>query len=62
MSERDLRKFKNRQKMAEGFRKDSGHGMYCAILAIIETLKKNMRLVENAKKYLWVHRLYFSRC
>ena len=35
--------------MAEGFRKDSGHGMYCAILAIIETLKKNMRLVENAK-------------
>ena len=62
MSERDLRKFKNRQKMAEGFRKDSGHGMYCAILAIIETLKKNMWLVENAKKYLWVHRLYFSRC
>ena len=30
MSERDLRKVKNRQKMA-GFRKDCGHEMYCAI-------------------------------
>ncbi len=51
MSERDLRKVKNRQKMAGGFRKDSGHEMYCAILAIIETLKKrNMGLIENVKK------------
>ena len=51
MSERDLRKVKNRQKMAGGFRKDSGHEMYCAILTIIETLKRrNMGLVENAKK------------
>ncbi len=32
ISERDLRKVKNRQKMAGGFRKDSGHEMYCAIL------------------------------
>ena len=31
MSERDLRKVKNRQKMAGGFREDSGHEMYCAI-------------------------------
>ena len=37
--------------MAGGFRKDSGHEMYCAILTIIETLKRrNMGLVENAKK------------
>lgn len=51
MSERGLRKVKNRQKMAGGFRKDSGHKMYCAILTIIETLKRrNMGLVENAKK------------
>ena len=51
MSERDMRKVKNRQKMAGGFRKDSGHEMYCAILTIIETLKRrNMGLVENAKK------------
>ena len=31
MSEHDLRKVKNRQKMAGGCRKDSGHEMYCAI-------------------------------
>ena len=51
MSERDLRKVKNRQKMAGGFRKDSEHEMYCAILTIIETLKRrNMGLIENVKK------------
>lgn len=51
MSERDLRKVKNRQKMAGGFRKDSGHEMYCAILTIIETLKRrNMGFIENVKK------------
>ena len=51
MSERDLRKVKNRQKMAGGFRKDSGHEMYCSILTIIETLKRrNMGLIENVKK------------
>lgn len=51
MSERDLRKAKNRQKMAGGFRKDSGHEMYCAILTIIETLKRRkMGLLENIKR------------
>lgn len=51
ISERDLRKAKNRQKMAGGFRKESGHEMYCAILTIIETLKKRkMGLIENLKK------------
>ena len=51
MSERDLRKVKNRQNMAGGFCKDSGHEMYCAILTIIETLKRrNMALIENIKK------------
>lgn len=51
ISERDLRKAKNRQKMAGGFRKDSGHEMYCSILTIIETLKKReMGLIENIKK------------
>lgn len=51
MSERDLRKAKNRQKMAGGFRKDSGHEMYCSILTIIETLKRRkMGLIENIKK------------
>ncbi len=48
--ERDLRKAKNRQKMAGGFRKESGHRMYCSILTIIETLKRrNMGIIENIK-------------
>lgn len=51
ISERDLRKAKNRQKMAGGFRKDSGHEMYCSILTIIETLKRRkMGIIENIKK------------
>ena len=51
MSERDLRKAKNRQKMAGGFRKESGNEMYCAILTIVETLKRRkMGLIENLKK------------
>lgn len=50
MSERDLRKAKNRQKMAGGFRKTSGHEMYCCILTIIETLKRRkMGIFENIK-------------
>lgn len=50
MSERDLRKAKNRQKMAGGFRKTSGHEMYCRILTIIETLKRRkMAVFENIK-------------
>lgn len=51
MSERDLRKAKNRQKMAGGFRKESGQAMYCNILTIIETLKRrDMGILENIKK------------
>lgn len=51
ISERDLRKVKNRQKMSGGFRKDSGHKMYCSILTIIETLKRRkMMMLENIRK------------
>lgn len=51
MSERDLRKVKNREKMAGGFRKESGSEMYCRILTIIETLKRRkMGMIENLKK------------
>lgn len=51
ISERDLRKTKNRQKMTEGFRKESGNEMYCSILTIVETLKRrNMGMIENIKK------------
>ena len=41
MSERDLRKCKNRQKMSGGFRKSKGHEMYCTIMSVIETSKRN---------------------
>lgn len=40
MSERDLRKCKNRQKMAGGFRLMRGMEMYCSILSFIETVKR----------------------
>lgn len=51
ISERDLRKAKNRQKMAGGFRKENGHKMYCSIMTIIETLKKRkMGITENIKR------------
>lgn len=51
MSERDLRKAENRQKMAGGFRKESGNEMYCAILSIVETLKRRkMGIIENIRK------------
>ena len=48
-----MRKAKNRQKMAGGFRKESGQKMYCSIMSIIETLKKRkMGLIENIKRLL----------
>ncbi len=51
MSERDLRKAKNRQKMSGGFRKSSGHEMYCNILTVIETLKRrDMKIIENIRQ------------
>ena len=51
ISERDLRKAKNRQKMAGGFRKESGNEMYCSIMTVVETLKKRkMGIIENIKK------------
>lgn len=50
ISERDLRKAKNRQKMAGGFRKESGNEMYCSIMTVIETLKKRkMGIIKNIK-------------
>ena len=51
ISERDLRKVKNRQKMAGGFRKKQGKETYCRILSIVETLKRRkMNLMENIKQ------------
>ena len=48
MSERDLRKCKNRQKMAGGFRKNTGVQMYCAIMSVVETAKRrNMNILQT---------------
>lgn len=40
MSERDLRKCKNRQKMSGGFRTKKGKKIFCSILTITETCKR----------------------
>lgn len=51
MSERDLRKSKNRQKMSGGFRKSSGSEMYCVIMSVIETCKRRaMPSFETIRK------------
>jgi len=48
MSERDLRKCKNRQKISGGFRKQSGNEMYCNIMSVVETCKrKEMKIFES---------------
>ena len=53
MSERDLRKVKNRQKMSGGFRKWTGQEMYCRSLSVVETLKRRgMNLLENIRLIL----------
>lgn len=40
LSERDLRKCKNRQKMSGGFRTYDGMDIFCIILSVIETAKR----------------------
>lgn len=47
LSERDLRKCKNRQKMSGGFRTQDGCSMFCDILSVIETAKRqSMNIFE----------------
>ena len=45
MSERDLRKCKNRQKMAGGFRSETGLEMYCRLMSFTETCKRHGKSV-----------------
>jgi len=60
ISEKDLRKGKNRQKMAGGFRKQSGSEMYCIILSVIEICKrKGMPLFDNIIKIFKGNTGYF---
>ena len=40
MSERDLRKCKNKQKISGGFRSEKGKERYCNIMSVIETCKR----------------------
>lgn len=40
LSERDLRKCKNRQKISRGFRNPNGNNCYCIVLSITETAKR----------------------
>ena len=50
VSERDLRKCKNRQKMSGGFRDVDGCKMYCKIISVIETWKRERKnLLEQIR-------------
>ncbi len=48
MSERDLRKCKNREKMAGGFRNEKGKEMYCRGLSVIETVKRRKQNIFDS--------------
>ncbi len=48
MSERDLRKCKNREKMSGGFRSMKGMAMYCSIMSVIETVKRRSMNVYHS--------------
>ena len=50
MSERDLRKCKNRQKMSGGFRTEAGKEIFCSLLTITETCKRQGKDLINAFK------------
>ena len=60
MSERDLRKCKNRQKISGGFRKLSGSCMYADILSFIESCKKQKKALFES--VLAVYRDNFAFC
>lgn len=50
MSEQDLRKIKNKQKISGGFRKPSGQKIYCDIMSVIETMRRRDINVFNGIK------------
>ena len=48
LSERDLRKCKNRQKIAGGFRNQDGAAMFADILSVVETAKRlNLNIFQS---------------
>ena len=59
MSERDLRKCKNRQKMAGGFRTAHGLDIFCSLLSITETCKRQAINLMDAFRSLFSRRALF---
>lgn len=61
MSKGDLRKCKNRQKVARWFRNLEGYVMFADILSLIETAKRKSESLQCNPRHLQiiVHRLYF---
>ena len=60
MSERDLRKCKNRQKMTGGFRSSHGLGIFCTLLSVTETCKRQAINLMNAFRNLINHNPIFT--
>ena len=60
MSERDLRKCKNRQKMAGGFRADHGLDIFCSLLSITETCKRQSINLLAAFRSLFARKSIFA--
>ena len=60
MSERDLRKCKNRQKMAGGFRTSHGLDIFCSLLSVTETCKRQAINLMLAFRSLFGHVPLFS--
>lgn len=59
MSERDLRKCKNRQKMSGGFRTERGKEVFCSVLSVIETCKRQALDIFAAIKKVFAHEPLF---
>lgn len=55
MSERDLRKCKNRQKMSGGFGVTGGRDMACRILSFVETCKRRALNIFDAISYAFIN-------
>ena len=60
MSERDLRKCKNRQKMSGGFRTEHGKDIFCSIISVIETCKRQSMDVFASIKMVFAHQPLFT--
>ena len=60
MSERDLRKCKNRQKMAGGFRTAHGKEIFCSVLSVTETCKRQSLNLIFAFRTIFSHQPLFS--